>query len=520
MTLKRETIMRQMKQILESPDFLASKRQRAFFEFVVRKTIAGESHEIKGYTVATEVFGRNKDFDQSIDPIVSIHANKLRRALERYYLTAGANDPLIIDIPKGSYVPTFSVHKVEAPEEDSPGLPGEMPQDCLFGPKVLIRPLKCLKTQTDMSYLSIGIAAQIGIELSRHQDIRAIFHMPKGGGQRSSDIGNRFVLDGYIREDETGISLTFYLEDTVYGTQLWGDTYKCQRDDPSPAAFEEEVAQLVAVKVAGEFGVIAETLAPECRDKSPTQLTTYEAILRYHEFQYKYDAESLSKALTALEHASKAEPQCGGVWTMLGRLYGDIYGLELPGYENALKKAVKCAEQGVLRSPNNQRARLVLAYARMLENQLPAGVTEAAIAFSLNPNSLFFLDGIGYLFVLLGEWERGRDIIHRCMRLDPCYAFYVHHALWVDWMRQKQFENACLETHNFYRPSLFWEPLMKAAAFGQAGRFEEGTRAAQSLLALKPDFPERGRVLIGHYIKFDDIAGDVIDGLGKVGLKI
>jgi tetratricopeptide (TPR) repeat protein len=238
------------------------------------------------------------------------------------------------------------------------------------------------------------------------------------------------------------------------------------------------------------------------------------------DFQYKYDAESLSKALTALEHASKTELQCGRVWAMLGRLYGDIYGLELPGHENALKKAVKCAEQGVQRSPNNQRARLVLAYVRMLENQLPAGISEASTAFSLNPNSLFFLDGIGYLFILLGDWERGRDIIHRCMRLDPCYAFYVHHALWVDWMRQKEFENACLETHHFYRPSLFWESMMKAAAFGQAGRFEEGRKAAHSLLALKPDFPARGRFLIGHYIKFDDIVGDIIDGLGKVGVKI
>ncbi len=61
---------------------------------------------------------------------------------------------------------------------------------------------------------------------------------------------------------------------------------------------------------------------------------------------------------------------------------------------------------------------------------------------------------------------------------------------------------------------------MKAAAFGQTGRIEEGRQAAQTLLALKPDFPARGRILIGHYIKFDDIVGDIIDGLGKVGLTV
>jgi adenylate cyclase len=73
----------------------------------VETALAGRSHEIKGYTVATQVFGRGEDFNQATDPIVSIQANKLRRALERYYLVAGQNDPIRIEIPKGTYVPLF-----------------------------------------------------------------------------------------------------------------------------------------------------------------------------------------------------------------------------------------------------------------------------------------------------------------------------------------------------------------------------------------------------------------------------
>ena len=246
-----EAVMRQLQQILDSPDFDATKVQRAFLEFVVKKTISGQAEGIKGYTVATEVFGRKEDFDQSVDPIVSIHANKLRRALERYYLTAGANDPLIIDIPKGTYVPTFSVQEIAAPDDLLYGMPEKNRQDEPLWPTVLIRPLKCLKSENDMNHLSIGIAAQLGIELSRHQEIRAIIQGPKGYGRRSTDISARFVLDGYIREDETGISLTFLLEDTLHGDQMWGDTFKCPKDDPNLAAFEEKAAQMVAVKVAG-----------------------------------------------------------------------------------------------------------------------------------------------------------------------------------------------------------------------------------------------------------------------------
>jgi len=76
-----EKIQQQLQRILASPEFQATDRQREFLKFVVTETLAGRSYEIKGYTVATRVFGRKEDFDQATDPIVSIQANKLRRAL-------------------------------------------------------------------------------------------------------------------------------------------------------------------------------------------------------------------------------------------------------------------------------------------------------------------------------------------------------------------------------------------------------------------------------------------------------
>ena len=62
------------------------------------------------------MFGRKDDFDALLDPIVRIQAGRLRRSLERYYLLAGKEDPIRIDLPKGTYVPTFrKQERVEAP---------------------------------------------------------------------------------------------------------------------------------------------------------------------------------------------------------------------------------------------------------------------------------------------------------------------------------------------------------------------------------------------------------------------
>ena len=79
-----ESIRQQLEKILASPQFINSPNLQNFLKFIVAKTLAGESNDIKGYTVATQVLGRKADFDPNLDPIVRILAGRLRRALEQY----------------------------------------------------------------------------------------------------------------------------------------------------------------------------------------------------------------------------------------------------------------------------------------------------------------------------------------------------------------------------------------------------------------------------------------------------
>ena len=98
----------QLERVIASPEFSASERDRKFLRYVVEETLAGRADRIKGYSIGTEVFGRDASFDAQSDPVVRIEAGRLRRALERYYLLDGSADPVRIDIPKGAYVPTFT----------------------------------------------------------------------------------------------------------------------------------------------------------------------------------------------------------------------------------------------------------------------------------------------------------------------------------------------------------------------------------------------------------------------------
>ncbi|KRB50014.1 hypothetical protein ASE04_15635 [Rhizobium sp. Root708] len=102
-------VREQLAIILASPEFLASERGRRFLRYIVEEALEGRREQLKAYTIAQAVFGRDASFDAQNDPVVRIDAGRIRRALERYYLVSGNNDLVRITIPKGGYAPQFVI---------------------------------------------------------------------------------------------------------------------------------------------------------------------------------------------------------------------------------------------------------------------------------------------------------------------------------------------------------------------------------------------------------------------------
>lgn len=100
-----EAIEEQVERLLASDEIKGSRILHGLLRFVVQAKLDGRDDEIKESVLATEVFGRKTDFDSRADPVARVHAHRLRKKLDQYYDGAGADDPWVIKIPTGSYVP-------------------------------------------------------------------------------------------------------------------------------------------------------------------------------------------------------------------------------------------------------------------------------------------------------------------------------------------------------------------------------------------------------------------------------
>src|SRR5689334_4452880 len=129
---KPESVIAQLERILTNPPLESSPSLCRFLRYVVEETLAGRASSLKEYSLGVAAFDRGDEFDPRMDPIVRVQARNLRVRLGQYYAGPGANDPILIELPKRTYVPVFR-ERVEqaaaetASAEEAPSAPSEAP---------------------------------------------------------------------------------------------------------------------------------------------------------------------------------------------------------------------------------------------------------------------------------------------------------------------------------------------------------------------------------------------------------
>jgi len=508
-----------LEQVQASPDFDASKRSRDFLGFIVEEALSGRGEALTQSEIAVRVFGRKADFDALLDPIVRIQAGRLRRSLERYYLLGGKRDPVRIDLPKGGYVPAF--RQVNAGE----GLVATSERQPVAAeaydswPLLEVGAFEVVSARSGEEDLASRFREALAMELGRYRDVRVVLQQDAERLEPARQGGARFELRGRLLREEKGWRVTAGLVDRASGEHVWSDEYHTSPRPGQWSGTPDDVARVVAARVGAEHGVIVQALAGEYR-KRPAFGGVYGAILRAHMFFFARDARELAPAVEALRSVVAEQPEIATAWMYLARLYQVNHAFELSELLTPIDEAVAFAQQAVRLDPTMATARCVLASALLIKGELQSGRSELDQVLRLNPGSLVYLEMIGYLMALLGDWERGIALVRGAIERNPHHLPHAYFALWADHLRRGEFEQAYTAALEYRDPTFFWRSLMRACCLGHLGRTSEAQAIAAELLSEKPGFEKRGRILIGRYIKPVELQECVVDGLKKAGLKL
>jgi hypothetical protein len=124
--------------IAASSQFRRSARLRDFLIYVGRESLKDGGAEMHEQDIGAHVFGRPVNYDRTQDNIVRVNATELRKRIDQYFITEGADEPLIMEIPRGGYRAVFRrrstrlavpLPRAEAPVPEPAAVPATTPAE-------------------------------------------------------------------------------------------------------------------------------------------------------------------------------------------------------------------------------------------------------------------------------------------------------------------------------------------------------------------------------------------------------
>src|ERR1700688_4558765 len=110
----REQCFQQIDRLIKSHSLSGSESLCKLLRYLGEHSLDHPGVALKEYQIATEVLGRSGGFDPQNDSTVRVQAGRLRVKLAEYYSHEGPRDPIVVEIPKGSYALTFHLRAAKS----------------------------------------------------------------------------------------------------------------------------------------------------------------------------------------------------------------------------------------------------------------------------------------------------------------------------------------------------------------------------------------------------------------------
>ncbi|MEO5895005.1 MAG: BTAD domain-containing putative transcriptional regulator [Vicinamibacterales bacterium] len=429
--------------MLSSPGFSRNDRQSQFLRFLVERHLEGRENELKESVIAVEVFCRDPGYDPKLDGIVRTEAMRLRARLDKYYAAEGSRDPLVIELPKGAYRPSFRELIPARPIQKSrsgwirwaaAGLvvaaiattatwwwarSGSAPVT------VAVLPFENQGLDPASDYFADGLTDEIIRDLSIIDGLtvpsRTSSFAVKGKGLNASEAGRQldadYLLEGSVLHAGDQLRVTVALVRVDDGFRLWSER------------FDRKLTDVFAIQDEISRGIV-NTLRLKLRSgrrRYETNLEAYDLYLRGRSIMASFPAPGgrpiAKSAIDYFEQAIAKDPNYALAYAGMADAFLAIERnvvSKQPLGAAAFPRAKAAAERAVELDPMLSEAQSAMASVRAREYAWQEAERGFRDAIELNPNNALAHLQLGASVLVVQErFDEGLGEVRRAVALDP-----------------------------------------------------------------------------------------------------
>jgi TolB-like protein/tetratricopeptide (TPR) repeat protein len=501
----KQDIRQYLDRILASATFQQVDRLKRFVNFIVSEAIAGRGDQLKEYVIGVQVFGKEASFDPRTDPIVRVQARRLRARLARYYREEGQTLDVIIDLPKGGYVPVFKRREAMVPSRRSIGAA------LVSRNTVAVLPFSDHSQRGDLAYFSKGLRQEIIHRLAKLETLRVLASEPADfGGSDAGDpltkLNAAVIVTGSLRQSGTTIRATTQLIDGASGCYLWSESVDAELEDTIGA--QDSIARTIV----GRFR--PDLLQTGRGARRIENLAAHNLYLqgRYHLNQRT--EEGLRKAVDFFEKAIVEDAQSALAHSGLSDAYGLLTHYGVLGPADVWAKAASSAATAVMLDGNSAEAHTSLAHMKSTQDwDWPGAEREFQRAISLDPRYPTAHHWYAMSCLLpMGRFDEALDEMLVAQSLDPVSSIIARDLAAV-YFHRRDFDAALDQCDHTIELNPHFSPAYLTLGLIQEQRkdFDESAAAFQRAVHLSPQTPRMHGALARTF---------ALSGKRKLALKL
>ncbi|HLO79966.1 MAG TPA: hypothetical protein VK166_03355 [Chitinophagaceae bacterium] len=509
-----QEITEQLNRILEFPVFSNSGLLSGFLSFIVKEHLEGRTHQLKEYTIGTQVLAKKNGYDPKEDASVRIHAGRLRKALAAYYSGPGRTDLILISMPKGGYMPRFDINMPSTEDQAT----GEF--RIQIKPSLAILPFNHYDKEPEFA-LSDGLCDQLCTEFTNFDELAVVsYYSSRQIAESTGDIRKaallldvKYILTGNIRSFGSIVRISVQLMISKTLQQIWAFTYERERSGLDTFAIQDDVVRHVVNQIAGSHGIIFREVVKNTPVNKVSDIKVYDAVYWYYHLVGELTEELFTKALNSMKEAVQLDPKYALGWAILAETYvaGHFfqYNCLVP---DPLNEAVKCGKESLKIDPRNGHAYQALSLAYLFLHQKNNCLQIVDQWVKLRSNAAGIAGGLGFCLICMGEYEQGYKMLSESIQLNPYYPWWFNAGLSIYHFQKNEYSDAIYWAEKLYYHSRPWELIFKIASYSEMGDHDNARVCFNELKSLLPPQADL-KTIVSLFLQQDDIVDRLWKGI-------